>query len=97
MAWPGTSTEEVRKVGCTRDKQDITPRTRKVPYLISSSYSGNILYVLLQIVDRSPLFPALFRPSLLFEHGLVFEHSALFFQPGQDTFGYSYTSHTAVR
>ena len=26
------------------DKQDITPRTRKIPYLISSSYSGNILY-----------------------------------------------------
>ena len=43
MARPGTG--EIRKVGRTWDKQDITPHTRKIPYLISSSYSGNIVYV----------------------------------------------------
>ena len=36
---------EIRKVRCTWDKQDITPRTRKIPYFISSLYSGNVLYI----------------------------------------------------
>ena len=42
MLWSGRVRGEICKVGCTWDKQDITPRTQKIPCLISSSYSGNI-------------------------------------------------------
>ena len=35
MLWPGRVRGEIHKVGCTWGKQDITPRTRKIPYLIS--------------------------------------------------------------
>ena len=56
VAWPGTryggGGVEIRKVGCTWDKQDISPRTRKIPYLISSSYSVNILYIYIRIKKK---------------------------------------------